>query len=50
MALTVNLKKLYNEQIAPDLMKHFAYKSSMQVPRLEKIVINQGLGMATGDK
>ena len=50
MALTVNLKKLYNEQIAPDLMKHFAYKSSMQVPRLEKIVINQGLGMATADK
>ncbi len=50
MALTVNLKKQYNEQIAPDLMKYFAYKSSMQVPRLEKIVINQGLGMATADK
>lgn len=50
MALTVNLKKQYREQIAPNLMKLFAYKSSMQIPRLEKIVINQGLGVATSDK
>lgn len=50
MAETANLKKDYQERIVPELMKHFAYTSVMQVPKLKKIVINQGLGMATGDK
>ncbi|MGQ9846098.1 MAG: 50S ribosomal protein L5 [Bacteroidales bacterium] len=44
------LKKKYKEEIIPALMKEFNYKSVMQVPRLEKIVINQGLGDAVADK
>ncbi len=44
------LGKDYKERIAPELQKEFNYSSSMQVPRLEKIVINQGLGAATQDK
>ncbi len=47
---TASLKKEYAERIVPSLMKEFNYKSVMQVPVLEKIVINQGLGQATGDK
>ncbi len=50
MANTASLKKEYNERIAPALMKKFNYSSSMQIPVLKKIVINQGLGMATADK
>ncbi len=40
------LKTRYNEEIVPALMKEFAYKSVMQVPRLEKIAVNIGLGEA----
>lgn len=47
---TAQLKTLYTETIAPALMKQFNYTSSMQVPVLKKIVINQGLGDATQDK
>ncbi len=47
---TVQLKKEYAERIAPALMKQFNYSSSMQIPALKKIVINQGLGMAVADK
>ena len=47
---TAQLKKQYNEQIAPALKKQFGYTSAMQVPVLKKIVINQGLGDATQDK
>ena len=50
MANTASLKKEYAERIAPALMKQFNYSSSMQIPVLKKIVINQGLGMATADK
>jgi large subunit ribosomal protein L5 len=46
----VSLKKEYAERIVPALMNEFKYKSVMQVPRLEKIVINQGLGIAVADK
>ena len=42
-------KKLYNEQIADSLMKQFNYKSKMEVPKLEKIVINMGVGEASKD-
>ena len=45
-----NLKKTYDESIAPALMKKFGYTSTMQIPRLEKIVLNEGLGDATQDK
>jgi len=44
------LQKKYKEQIVPALEKEFNYKTVMQVPRLKKIVINQGLGAATQDK
>ena len=47
---TASLKKDYAERIAPALMKQFNYSSSMQIPALKKIVINQGLGDATQDK
>lgn len=44
------LKTKYKNEIMPALMKQFNYKTVMQVPRLEKIVINQGLGQAIADK
>lgn len=44
------LKKDYTERIVPALEKQFGYTTVMQVPRLKKIVINQGLGEATQDK
>jgi large subunit ribosomal protein L5 len=50
MANTASLKKEYAERIAPALMKKFQYSSPMQVPVLKKIVVNEGLGMATQDK
>ena len=50
MSNTAQLKKEYAERIAPALMKQFNYSSSMQIPVLKKIVINQGLGMANADK
>jgi len=50
MDYTPNLKKKYTEEIIPNLQKEFGYKSIMQVPKLEKIVINQGVGAAVADK
>jgi large subunit ribosomal protein L5 len=47
---TVSLKKKYNEEISPALKEKFSYKSVMQVPKLVKISINQGLGSAVSDK
>ena len=44
------LKKQYDEKIAPALMKQFNYSTPMQIPRLVKIVLNEGLGDATQDK
>ena len=46
MANTPNLKKLYQEEVAPSLMQKFGYKSTMQIPRLEKIVVNVGCSEA----
>ena len=46
MANTPNLKKLYQDEVAPALMQKFGYKSTMQIPRLEKIVVNVGCGEA----
>jgi large subunit ribosomal protein L5 len=45
-----SLQKMYKEVIVPKLMKDFGYSTVMQVPKLEKIVINQGIGSATQDK
>ena len=47
---TTSLKQDYRERIVPALMKEFSYTTVMQVPKLEKIVLNQGLGIATADK
>ncbi|MDR3272117.1 MAG: 50S ribosomal protein L5 [Flavobacteriaceae bacterium] len=43
-------KKLYNEKVVPALKEEFGYTTVMQVPKLQKIVISQGLGAATADK
>ena len=50
MSTTASFKNKYKEQIAPALEKQFNYTTPMQVPVLKKIVVNQGLGMATADK
>ena len=44
------LKKMYREQVAPDLIKEFSYKTPMQTPRLEKIVVSMGVGEALQNK
>jgi large subunit ribosomal protein L5 len=44
------LKKIYRERIAPELFKEFAYTSTMQTPRLEKIVVSMGVGEALQNK
>jgi large subunit ribosomal protein L5 len=48
--METTLSKQYKEKIMPELIEEFGYKTPMRVPRLEKIVINQGLGAATQDK
>lgn len=47
---TPRLKKLYHDEVVKGLQEKFQYKSPMQVPKLLKIAINQGLGAATQDK
>lgn len=47
---TASLKKDYQERIVSILMKEFGYTSVMQAPKLQKIVLNQGLGIAVADK
>ena len=44
------LKKIYKEQIAPELLKEFSYTSPMQVPKLDKIVVSMGVGEALQNK
>jgi large subunit ribosomal protein L5 len=44
------LKEIYNKEVVPALMKQFGYKSTMEVPRLSKIVLNMGVGEAISDK
>ena len=46
----VRLKKYYEETIVKQLMEQFNYKSVMQVPRIEKITLNMGVGEAVADK
>ena len=50
MEYTPNLKTKYRKEIALALKNEFGYKSVMQVPKLEKICINQGIGAAVSDK
>ena len=44
------LEKFYKEEIVPQMMEEFKYKSVMQVPTIQKICLNQGVGDATQDK
>jgi len=50
MAYTPRLREKYTKEVVPALMAQFNYKSPMQVPRILKICINQGLGIAITDK
>ncbi len=50
MEYTPTLKKIYLEKIVPSLKNEFGYSSVMQVPKLSKIVVNQGVGNAVADK
>ncbi|MEM7101524.1 MAG: 50S ribosomal protein L5 [Bacteroidota bacterium] len=50
MSYRPRLKEKYRDQIIKALMDHFEYDSIMQVPKLEKICLNHGVGAATGDK
>jgi large subunit ribosomal protein L5 len=44
------LQQIYRENVVPELMQKFGYKSQMQVPRIEKITLNMGVGEAVQDK
>lgn len=44
------LQEFYKQTVVPQLMKEFGYKSIMEVPRIEKIILNMGVGEAVGDK
>ncbi len=50
MNYSARLKEKYYKEVVPALKEQFQYKNSMQVPRLVKISINQGLGTAIADK
>ena len=44
------LREFYKEAVVPELVKQFGYKSVMEVPRIEKITLNMGVGEAVADK
>ncbi len=50
MSYTPRLRKKYFDDVVPAMQAKFNYKSSMQVPRISKIVLNQGIGAAVNDK
>src|SRR5690606_32599686 len=50
MEYTPRLEKMYKSEIVPALVKRFGYKSTMQTPRIEKIILSQGVGEAVADK
>ena len=45
--MSQRLKKYYSEKIVPNLMKQFNYKNKYQIPSIDKIVINRGIGDAS---
>ncbi|HEY0326650.1 MAG TPA: 50S ribosomal protein L5 [Allosphingosinicella sp.] len=47
---TPRLRKDYDERVAPAMMEKFGYKNRMEIPRIEKIVLNMGVGEASQDK
>ena len=46
----VRLREFYKDTVVPELVKQFGYKSVMEVPRIEKITLNMGVGEAVADK
>src|SRR6056297_151435 len=50
MSYSPRLQKKYREEVVPKLMEEFKYKSLMEVPRIAKVCLNQGLGDVTQDK
>lgn len=50
MSYTPNLRKKYTEVVIPHMMQKFAYKNVMEIPSLQKICLNQGVGAAVNDK
>ena len=50
MSYIPRLKKQYNDEIVPALQKQFGFKSVMRVPKIEKIILSQGIGEAVADK
>jgi large subunit ribosomal protein L5 len=50
MSYTPRLKKKYTEEVIPGMQAKFNYSNSMQVPRITKVVLNQGVGAAVNDK
>lgn len=50
MSYTPRLKSKYRDEVIPALLEQFQYSSIMQVPKIEKICVNQGIGKATQDK
>ena len=50
MAYVPRLKTKYKDEVIPALQKKFGYKSNMQVPKITKIAVNQGVGAAVADK
>lgn len=50
MSYIPRLKEKYDKEIVPSLVSEFSYKNQMQVPKLKKICLNQGLGVAITDK
>ena len=49
-ALSPRMKKHYEDVVRPAMIKEFGYKNAMEVPAIEKIVINMGVGEATADR
>lgn len=50
MSYTPRLKKKYSEEVIPSMQAKFNYSNSMQVPKITKVVLNQGVGAAVNDK
>ncbi|MDR9398955.1 50S ribosomal protein L5 [Salibacter sp.] len=50
MSYQPRLKKSYLEEVSPKLKERFSYSSVMEIPRLKKVILSQGIGKATADK
>ena len=50
MSYTPNLKRKYTEVVVPHMQQKFAYENVMEMPKLTKICLNQGVGIAVNDK